>query len=75
MRIDPYSMELFLATAREGSIARAAKREHIAPSALSRRIADLELAIGLPLLVRSPSGVELTEAGRHAFIRATKRAA
>jgi DNA-binding transcriptional LysR family regulator len=72
MRIDPYSLELFLATAREGSIARAAKREHIAPSALSRRIADLELAIGLPLLVRSPSGVELTEAGRHAFVRATR---
>ncbi|WP_174363427.1 LysR substrate-binding domain-containing protein [uncultured Caballeronia sp.] len=72
MRIDPYSLELFLATAREGSIARAAKRMHIATSALSRRIADLELAIGMPLLVRSPAGVELTEAGRHAFIRATR---
>ena len=72
MRIDPYSLELFLATVREGSIARAAKREHIAASALSRRIADLEVAMGLPLLVRSPSGVELTEAGRHAFVRATR---
>jgi len=72
MRIDPYSLELFLAAVREGSITRAAKREHIAPSALSRRIADLELAIGMPLLVRSPSGVELTEAGRHAFIRAAR---
>jgi DNA-binding transcriptional LysR family regulator len=54
----------------EGSIARAASRNHIAASALSRRIADLESAMGLALLIRSPSGVEPTEAGRHAFSRA-----
>ncbi|WP_233860239.1 LysR substrate-binding domain-containing protein [Paraburkholderia sp. HD33-4] len=72
MRIDPYSLELFLAVAREGSITRASRLEHIAPSALSRRIADLEEVIGLPLLIRSPSGVELTEAGHHAFVRATR---
>jgi DNA-binding transcriptional LysR family regulator len=72
MRIDPYSLELFIAVVREGSITRASRLEHIAPSALSRRIADLEEAIGLPLLIRSPSGVELTEAGRYAFVRATR---
>ncbi|MCG5072189.1 LysR family transcriptional regulator [Paraburkholderia tagetis] len=71
MRIDPYSLELFISVVREGSIARAASRNHIAPSALSRRIADLESAVGLPLLIRSHGGVELTEAGRHAFTRAT----
>ncbi|MPW18214.1 LysR family transcriptional regulator [Paraburkholderia sp. CNPSo 3157] len=70
MRIDPYSLELFISVVQEGSIARAASRNHIAPSALSRRIADLETAMGLTLLIRSPSGVELTEAGRHAFARA-----
>jgi len=70
MRIDPYSLELFISVVEEGSIARAASRNHIAPSALSRRMADLEAAMGLPLLVRSSSGVELTEAGRHAFSRA-----
>ncbi|RQZ11053.1 LysR family transcriptional regulator [Burkholderia sp. Bp9031] len=70
MRIDPYSLELFISVVQEGSIARAASRNHIAPSALSRRIADLEAAMGVPLLIRSPSGVELTEAGRHAFSRA-----
>jgi len=70
MRIDPYSLELFISVVEEGSIARAASRNHIAPSALSRRVADLEAAIGLPLLIRSPTGVELTEAGRHAFSRA-----
>lgn len=70
MRIDPYSLELFISVVQEGSIARAAGRNHIAPSALSRRIADLESAMGLALLIRSPAGVELTEAGRHAFARA-----
>lgn len=70
MRIDPYSLELFIAVAEERSIARAASRNHISPSALSRRMADLEAAMGLPLLIRSPSGVALTEAGRHAFSEA-----
>ncbi|WP_244818024.1 LysR family transcriptional regulator [Caballeronia sp. Lep1P3] len=70
MRIDPYSLELFISVVEEGSIARAASRNHIASSALSRRIADLEAAIGLALLIRSPAGVELTEAGRPAYARA-----
>ncbi|SAK49466.1 LysR family transcriptional regulator [Caballeronia fortuita] len=70
MRIDPYSLELFIAVVEEGSIARAASRGHIAPSALSRRIADLEAAIGAALLIRSPSGVQLTEAGQHAYASA-----
>ena len=70
MRIDPYSLELFISVIEEGSIARAASRSHIAPSALSRRIADLEAAIGVALLIRSPSGVQPTEAGRHAYASA-----
>lgn len=63
-RIDPYSIRLFVAAARAGSIVRAAELEHIAPSALGRRLSDLEHAFGMPLLVRSPKGVRLTEAGR-----------
>lgn len=70
MRLDPYSLELFIAVVQEGSIARAASRNHIAPSAISRRLADLEAAVGMPLLIRSHGGVELTDAGRHAFARA-----
>ncbi|MCG5263253.1 LysR family transcriptional regulator [Cupriavidus gilardii] len=66
-RIDPVSIQLFLAAAREGSIKRAAEAEHIAQSALSRRIADLERSLGVALLVRSPSGVTLTEAGVRAL--------
>ncbi|SEA82065.1 MULTISPECIES: LysR substrate-binding domain-containing protein [Acidovorax] len=68
-RIDAYSLRLFAAAAQEGSIVRAAAREHIAPSALSRRLVDLEHAFGTPLLVRSPRGVVLTDAGQLVFGR------
>jgi DNA-binding transcriptional LysR family regulator len=68
-RLDVYSIRLFIAAAEEGSIARAAEREHIAASALSRRIADMEHALGVPLLIRSARGIELTDAGRHVFDR------
>jgi len=67
MRIDHYSLELFISVAETGSIARAASLNHIAASALSRRLSDLEEVMGLPLLIRSAAGVELTEAGRHAL--------
>jgi len=70
--IDPYSLRLFLAAAREGSIARAASTEHIAASALSRRIADLEHAFGVPLFVRSSHGIALTEAGKVVLARGGK---
>ncbi|WP_229722711.1 LysR family transcriptional regulator [Xylophilus rhododendri] len=63
-RLDPYSIRLFVSTAQAGSIVRAAEQEHIAASALSRRISDLEHAFGTPLLVRSPRGIALTDAGR-----------
>ena len=66
-RLDPYSLQLFITAADEGSIARAAAKEHIAPSALGRRLADLEHAFGLPLFVRSAHGIELTEVGQVAY--------
>jgi DNA-binding transcriptional LysR family regulator len=71
-RVDPYSLRLFLTAAREGSLARAAEKEHIATSALSRRIADLEQVLGAPLLVRSPRGIALTEAGQIVLARGTE---
>ena len=63
-RLDVYTLRLFIAVAEEGSIARASEREGIAASALSRRLADLEHAFRVPLLVRSARGIELTEAGK-----------
>ena len=68
-RIDSYSVRLFVAAARAGSIVRAAAAENIAPSALSRRLADLEHAFETPLLVRSPRGIALTEAGKLVLAR------
>lgn len=70
--IDPYSLRLFVAAAGTGSIARTAATEHIAASALSRRIAELERAFGVPLFVRSPRGIALTEAGKIALARGTR---
>ena len=68
-RIDSYSVRLFVSAARAGSIVRAAALENIAPSALSRRLADLEHAFDTPLLVRSPRGITLTEAGQLVLAR------
>lgn len=68
-RIDAYSLRLFVSAARAGSIVRGAALEHIAPSALSRRIGDLEHAFGTPLFVRSTRGIKLTDAGRVVLAR------
>lgn len=61
---DPTTARLVLALARDGSIAKTAERENIAPSAISRRIADLEARMGIVLFDRSTSGVSLTSAGK-----------
>lgn len=71
-RVDTYSVRLFVSAARAGSIVRAAEQEHIAASALSRRLADLEHAFGTPLLIRSPRGITLTDAGRMVLARGEK---
>lgn len=62
-RIDPTSARLFLSIIEEGSIARAAAREHIVPSAISRRLGELEALFGVALVERSRSGVKPTPAG------------
>lgn len=63
-KLDAYNLRLFEAIARAGSIAQAAREEHIAPSALSRRLAELESTLKSSLFVRSPRGLELTSAGK-----------
>ncbi|NBA96121.1 LysR substrate-binding domain-containing protein [Pseudomonas sp. R5(2019)] len=63
-QIDPVSLRHFIAVCEEGTITRASEREFIAPSAISKRIADIEAAIGTPLLIRSKRGVEPTPAGQ-----------
>lgn len=61
--VDFVSLRLFVAVCEEASIAHAAEREAIVASAVSKRIADIEEAIGTPLLHRHRSGVRPTAAG------------
>lgn len=56
-------MKLFLSTIEQGSIAAAAAANAIAPSAVSRRISELEQRLGTTLLYRGTKGVEPTPAG------------
>lgn len=66
-RIDFLTLRLFVAIIEEGSIARAAERENIAASAVSKRITDLEQSLQSELLVRHRQGIEPTAAGQALF--------
>lgn len=68
--LDPVSLQLFVAVCEEGSLAAAAARESLVPSALSKRIAALEAEVGLPLLQRRHRGVVPTAAGDALLTRA-----
>lgn len=57
------SLLLFQRAVESGSLSKAAEQSHIALSAASRRIALLEEMYGVPLLFRTPSGVDPTPAG------------
>jgi DNA-binding transcriptional LysR family regulator len=54
--------------ARAGSIRKAAEHLNLTPSAMNRRIQDLEVEVGTPLFERRPRGVKLTTAGEM-FVR------
>lgn len=70
MRFDLRDLELFVAVADAGSIARAADRSHTVASAVSKRISDLEESFGTALIVRGAKGIELTAAGHALLARA-----
>lgn len=63
-QLDLSSLDLFALVCETGSIARAAERGGIATSALSRRLADLEAAMGGALLVRHARGARPTPLGQ-----------
>jgi len=54
----------FLAIVENKSLSRAAGHLHVAQSALSKQIAELESELGVQLLSRSRNGVAMTEAGK-----------
>lgn len=62
-QVDFTTLRIFVAVAETLNITRAAEREHIATSAVSKRLTDLEYMLGAKLLYRLPRGVELTPAG------------
>lgn len=64
MKIDPVTLQAFIAIVEEGSIAKAAIRVHLAPSAVSKRIAEFESHLHAQLLKRSNRGIEPTFTGR-----------
>jgi DNA-binding transcriptional LysR family regulator len=68
--LDPVTLRLFVAVCEERNIARAAAREAIVASAVSKRIAALEEAMGAGLLVRGRRGIVATAAGEALLTRA-----
>jgi DNA-binding transcriptional LysR family regulator len=68
--LDPVSLRLFIAVCEEGHIARAAEREAIVPSAVSKRLGALEDALGVALLLRGRAGMAPTAAGEALLRRA-----
>lgn len=61
--MDSRQLRYFTAIHEEGSLARAAEREHVAISALSRHLANLEAELGTQLCIREPRGMRPTAAG------------
>jgi DNA-binding transcriptional LysR family regulator len=68
--LDPVTLKHFVAVCEEGSIARAAAREALVASALSKRLAALEAEVGTALLLRRRRGIEVTPAGQALLARA-----
>jgi DNA-binding transcriptional LysR family regulator len=63
-RLKLRDLNILLAVADAGSMAKAATRLAISQPAISRAIADMEQALGVRLLDRSPQGIAPTQYGR-----------
>src|SRR5260370_9771198 len=64
MRFDLTDLSLFRHVVEAGSITGGAERAHLALAAASKRVRNMEDALGAALLVRSRQGVTPPEAGR-----------
>src|SRR5258707_12264339 len=72
-RFDLLSLKLFVAVCESKSISRAAAREHIGASAVSKRISDLEGPVKAPLFHRTTKGLDPT-ASAQALLRHARSA-
>lgn len=63
MHFDLTDLRLFVLVADQGSLTRAAQRQHLSLAAASTRIKSLEAQSGQPLLYREARGVRLTPPG------------
>src|ERR1700730_9345899 len=63
-RLKLRDLHILLAVVERGSMAKAAAELAISQPAVSKTIADMEYALGLPLLERSRTGIEPTTYGR-----------
>lgn len=70
-RLDLFDLGAVISVAETGSFHRAAQALSIGQSAVSRRVARLEDAIGVSLFERRPSGARLTHAGA-CFVACTR---
>ena len=64
------ALQAFLAVARTGRISAAARRLDVEHTTVSRRLAALEDALGVPLFYRTNTGYTLTAHGRTALVEA-----
>ena len=64
------AVQAFLAVARTGRISAAARRLDVEHTTISRRLAALEAALGVPLFYRTNTGYTLTAHGRNALTQA-----
>src|SRR5260370_21667215 len=63
-RLNPHDLHIFMAVVEHGNMARAADSLAISRPVVARTIADLEQALGVRPLDRSPPGVEPAPYGR-----------
>ena len=73
--VELQQLESFIAVARLGSFTRAAKDRHRTQSGVSRHVQQLELELGVPLVIRRRGGGSLTEAGQRLLLYAEETVA
>lgn len=65
-------LEAFVRTIEAGSFTAAAGQLHVAKSAVTKRVQDLEQRLGVQLIIRSTRKLSLTDAGQDFFQRAIR---